>query len=59
MKKIEPGNPKKIKLLSNIARKSFGHRKFRPLTSVMRRVLKRRATASTNKNEFVDSLFKE
>jgi len=55
IKKIEPGNPKNIKQLSNIARNSFGHKKLIPLISVIRRVLNRRATASTNKNEFVES----
>jgi hypothetical protein len=55
IKNIEPGKPKKIKLFSRITRKSFGHKKFNPLISVISRVLKRRATASTNKNEFVES----
>lgn len=53
-KKIDPGKPKNISVFSSIARKSLGHRKFKPLISVIRRVLKRRATASTSKNEFVD-----
>jgi hypothetical protein len=55
IKNIEPGNPKKIKLFSNITRNSFGHTKLRPLISVISLVLKRRATASTNKNELVDN----
>ena len=54
-KKIEPGNPKNISVFKSIAKKSFGHKKFNPLISVIKRVLKRRATASTNKNEFVDN----
>jgi hypothetical protein len=54
-KKIDPGKPKKIKLFSRIIRKSFGHKKFIPLISVKSLVLNRRATASTNRNEFVDN----
>lgn len=55
IKKIEPGNPKNIRQFNSIARNSFGHKKFIPLISVIRRVLKRLATASTNKNELVES----
>ena len=51
---IEPGNPKKTSEFSKEVRKSFGHKKFKPLTSVIRRVLNRLAIASTSKNEFVD-----
>jgi hypothetical protein len=54
-KNTEPGKPKKINVFSNTAKKSFGHKKFKPLISVIKRVLKRRATASTSKNEFVES----
>lgn len=54
MKKIEPGNPKKINTFNKIQRNSFGHKKLIPLISVIKRVLNRLATASTNKNEFVD-----
>jgi hypothetical protein len=54
-KKIDPGKPKKIKVLVNVIKKSLGHKKLSPLTSVSNRVLKRRATASTNKNELVES----
>jgi hypothetical protein len=54
-KKIEPGNPKNINVLSRTAKKSFGHKKLIPLISVTNLVLKRRAIASTNKNEFVDN----
>jgi|TARA_B110000503_G_C7160942_1_gene419638 hypothetical protein len=54
-KKIDPGKPKKIKVLVNVIRKSLGHKKFSPLISVISLVLNRRATASTNKNEFVES----
>jgi hypothetical protein len=52
---IDPGNPKKIKLLSSIAKNNFGHIKFNPLISVIKRVLNRLATASTNKKELVES----
>jgi hypothetical protein len=38
-----------------MAKNNFGHKKLIPLTSVISRVLNRRATASTNKNEFVES----
>jgi hypothetical protein len=55
IKNIDPGNPKNIKVFNNIAKKSLGHIKFNPLFSVIKRVLKRLATASTNKNEFVDN----
>ena len=54
-KKIEPGNPKNISRFTNDARNNFGHKKFKPPNSVIRRVLKRRAIASTSKNEFVDN----
>jgi hypothetical protein len=53
-KKMEPGNPKNIRVLSKIAKNSFGHKKFNPLISVIKRVLNLRATASTSKKEFVD-----
>lgn len=52
---IEPGNPRKIKQFKRVIRKSLGHIKFKPLISVNKRVLNLLATASTNKNEFVDS----
>ena len=54
-KKIDPGNPRKIKVLSNMARNNLGHIKFIPLISVISRVLNRLAIASTNKNELVES----
>jgi hypothetical protein len=54
IKNIEPGNPKKIKQLIKHIKNNFGHKKFIPLISVIKRVLKRRLMASTNKNEFVD-----
>lgn len=54
IKKIEPGNPKKINTFNKIQRNNFGHKKFTPLISVIKRVLNRLATASTSKNEFVD-----
>lgn len=54
-KKIDPGKPKNIKVFSKAHRKSLGHRKFIPLISVISRVLKRLAIASTNRNELVES----
>jgi len=54
-KKIEPGKPKKIKLFSNVIKKSLGHMKFIPLISVSNRVLNRRAIASTSRKELVDN----
>lgn len=54
IKKIEPGNPKKINTFNKIQRNNLGHRKFKPLISVIKRVLNLLATASTNKNEFVE-----
>jgi hypothetical protein len=52
---IDPGKPKKTRVLTKLTRKSFGHKKFKPFTSVIRRVLKRRLIASTKKKEFVES----
>lgn len=54
-KKMDPGKPKNIKVFSKAHRKSLGHKKFIPLISVISRVLKRLAIASTNRNELVDS----
>lgn len=54
-KNMDPGKPKKIKVLSSAHKKSFGHKKFIPLISVISLVLKRRAMASTSKKELVDS----
>jgi hypothetical protein len=54
-KKIDPGNPRKMRVFSNIAKNSLGHKKFKPLISVIKRVLNLRATASTSKNELVES----
>jgi hypothetical protein len=51
---MEPGKPKNIKVFNKIARNNFGHKKFNPLISVIKRVLNLRATASTSKKEFVD-----
>jgi hypothetical protein len=51
---IEPGNPRKIKQLIKARRNSFGHKKFIPLNSVIKRVLNRRPIASTSKKEFVE-----
>ena len=55
IKNIDPGKPKKISVFKIIIRNNFGHIKFKPLISVIKRVLNRRATASTSKNELVDS----
>jgi len=55
MKNMEPGKPKNISEFTNIARNSLGHKKFIPLTSVINLVLNLRATASTSKNELVES----
>jgi hypothetical protein len=52
---IEPGKPKNTKVLIKLAKKSLGVKKFKPLISVINRVLKRRLIASTKKNELVDS----
>ena len=52
---IEPGKPKNISVFSSVIKNNLGHIKFKPLTSVRSRVLNRRATASTNKNELVDN----
>jgi len=51
---IEPGNPKNTREFNKVTRKSFGHKKLIPLTSVISRVLNLRAIASTSKNEFVE-----
>jgi len=55
IKKIEPGNPKKIKQFIKATRNNLGHKKFTPLISVMSLVLNRLFIASTSKNEFVDN----
>ena len=55
IKNIDPGKPKKTKVFNSIIRNNFGHKQFIPLISVKSLVLQRRATASTNKNEFVES----
>jgi hypothetical protein len=52
---IDPGNPKKINKFIKLKRNNLGQRKFKPLTSVIKRVLNLRAIASTSKNELVDS----
>ena len=51
---IDPGNPKNISKLSKLIKNSLGHKKFKPLISVTKRVLKRRPIASTCKNELVE-----
>ena len=55
IKKIEPGNPKKIKQLIRLIKNSLGHKKLIPLISVINRVLNRLLIASTNKKELVES----
>jgi hypothetical protein len=55
IKNIDPGNPKNIKVFIRTIKNNLGHIKFKPLISVISLVLKRLATASTNRNEFVDS----
>jgi len=54
-KKIEPGNPKKISVLSSAHKNNLGHKKFIPLISVISLVLNLLAIASTNKKELVDN----
>jgi hypothetical protein len=54
-KNIDPGNPRNISVFTNVIRNSLGHIKFSPLISVMSRVLKRLATASTRRKELVDN----
>jgi hypothetical protein len=51
---IEPGKPKKTKVLTRVTTKSLGHKKLIPLISVINRVLNLRPMASTRKNELVD-----
>lgn len=52
IKKIEPGNPKKINKLRSAAKNNLGQEKFIPLISVINRVLNRRLIISTMRNEF-------
>jgi hypothetical protein len=52
---IEPGKPKKIRQFRRLTRNNLGQRKFKPLISVIKRVLKRRPIASTKRNELVES----
>jgi len=54
IKKIEPGNPKKIKQFIKEAKNNFGHRKLIPLISVISLVLNLLFMASTRRKEFVD-----
>jgi len=54
IKNSEPGKPKNTKQLRSENKNSFGVKKFKPLSSVISRVLNLRVIASTNKNEFVD-----
>lgn len=52
---MDPGNPKNTSKFTRLTKNNLGHKKLTPLISVMRRVLKRRAIASTKRNEFVES----
>jgi hypothetical protein len=52
---IDPGNPRNTSKFNRLTKKSLGHMKLIPFTSVIRRVLKRRPILSTSKNEFVKS----
>jgi hypothetical protein len=55
IKKIEPGNPKKIKQLIKLIKNSLGHKKLTPLISVINLVLNRLLIASTKKKELEDN----
>jgi hypothetical protein len=55
IKKIDPGNPKKIRVFARIVINNLGVKKLRPLISVISLVLNRLLIASTNKKELVDS----
>jgi len=52
---IEPGKPKKTNKFNKLTKKSLGHKKLIPLTSVVNLVLNLRPIASTSKNELVES----
>ena len=52
---MEPGNPRNIKVFNNVIKNNLGHMKLIPLTSVNKRVLNRRAIASTKRKELVDN----
>jgi hypothetical protein len=52
---IDPGKPRKTKVLTRATRKSLGHIKLIPLTSVISLVLNLRPIASTKKKELVES----
>jgi hypothetical protein len=51
IKKIEPGNPKKISKFRRATKNNLGHEKLIPLISVINLVLKRRLIISTMRNE--------
>jgi hypothetical protein len=55
IKKIDPGNPKKIKQFSKLTKNNLGHKKLTPLISVISRVLNLLLIASTSKKELVES----
>jgi len=48
---MDPGKPRKMRRLAKATKKSFGHEKFIPLISVIKRVLKRRFIISTIRKE--------
>ena len=52
---IDPGNPKNTKQFMRATKNNLGHKKFKPLISVISLVLNLRPIASTKRNEFVDS----
>jgi hypothetical protein len=54
IKKIEPGNPKKIRQFIKDSKNNLGHTKLIPLISVISLVLKRRFIASTRRKELVE-----
>ena len=53
--KIEPGKPRKTRQFIKLAKNNLGHKKLIPLTSVIKRVLKRLLMASTKRKEFDDN----
>ena len=48
----EPGNPRNRRQFMNDRMKSFGQSRFKPLNSVIRRVLNRLLIASTSRKAF-------
>jgi len=54
IKKIDPGNPRKIKQFIKLIKNNLGHKKFTPLISVINLVLNLRLIESTRRKELVD-----